>query len=101
MHKAPASDASQGVSKGKDARTVSTSKSQKPGKRPEEWTQVKQKVRKPKVRPPRNDAKVIATSAGGSYAAILKKVKPEPQLKELGHAVEAVRRTAKGNSLSF
>jgi len=56
MHKAPASDASQGVNKGKHAGTVSTSKRQKPGKKPEEWTQVKQKVRMPKVRPPRNDA---------------------------------------------
>jgi len=60
---------------------------------------VKQKVRKPKVGPPRNDAIVIATSAGGSYADILKKVKVEPQLKELGQAVQAVRRTAKGELL--
>jgi len=52
MHKAPASEASQGASKGKHAGTVSTSKPQKPGKKPEEWTQVKQKGRKPKVRPP-------------------------------------------------
>jgi len=99
MHKAPASDASQGVKKGRHAGTVSTSKPQKPGKKPEEWTQVKQKVRKPKVRPPRNDAIVIAASAGGSYADILKKVKAEPQLKELGQAVQAVRRTAKGELL--
>jgi len=64
MHKAP-------VNKGKHAGTVSTSKPQKPRKKPEEWTQVKQKVRKPKVRPPRNDSIVIAASAGGSYADIL------------------------------
>jgi len=63
----------------------------KPGKKPEEWTQVKQKVRKPKVRPPRIDAIVIAPS----YANILKKVKAEPQLKELRQAVQAARRTAK------
>jgi len=99
MHKAPASDASQGVNKGKHAWTVSTSKPQKPRKKPEEWTQVKQKVRKPKVRQLRNDAIVIAASAGGSYADILKKVKAEPQLKELGQAVQAVRRTAKGELL--
>jgi len=49
MHKAPASEASQGTSKGKHAGTVCTSKPQKPGKKPEEWTQVKQKARKPKV----------------------------------------------------
>jgi len=48
------------------------------------------------VRPPRNDAIVIAASAGGSYAGILKKVKAEPQLKEPG---QAVRRTAKGELL--
>jgi len=63
MHKAPASDASQGVNKGKHAGTVSSSKPHKPGKKPEEWIQVKQKVTKPKVRPPRNDAIVVATSA--------------------------------------
>jgi len=99
MHKAPASDASQGVNKGKHAGTVSTSKPQEPGKKPEEWTQVGQKVRKPKVRPPRNYAIVIAASAGGSYADILEKVKAEPQLKELGQAVQAIRRTAKGELL--
>jgi len=44
-----ASDANQGGNKGKNAGTVSTSKPQKPGKKAEEWTQVKQKVRKPKV----------------------------------------------------
>jgi len=91
MHKAPASDASQGVSKGKHAGTGSTSKPQKPGKKPEEWTQVKQNAR--------NDAIVIAASAGGSYADIFKKVKAEPQLKELGKAVQAVRHTAKGELL--
>jgi len=57
---------------------------------------VKQKARKPKVRPPRNDAIVIAASAGGSYADILM---AEPQLKQLGQAVQAVRRTAKGELL--
>jgi len=57
---------------------------------------VKQKVRKPKRRPPRNDAIVIATSTEGSYADIHKKVKTEPQLKELEQAVQAVMRTAKG-----
>jgi len=56
---------------------------------------LKSAVGKPKVGPPRNDAIVIATSAGGSYSDILKKVKAEPQLKELGQAVQAVRRTAK------
>jgi len=58
MHKAPAIDASQGVNKGKHAGTVSTSKPQKPGKKPEG-----------------KEAQVIAASAGGSYADILKKVK--------------------------
>jgi len=101
MNKAPASDASQGGNKGKHAGTVSTSMPKKPGKKPEEWTQVKQKVRKPKVRPPRTDAIVIAISTGGSYANILKKVKAEPQLKELGQAVQAVRRTSKGELLNL
>jgi len=41
---------------------------------------MKQNFVKTKVRPRRNDAIVIATSAGGSYADILKKVKAEPQL---------------------
>jgi len=50
MHKAPASDASQDVNKGKHAGTVGTSKPQKLGKKPGEWAQVKQKVRKPKAR---------------------------------------------------
>ncbi|KAH8349437.1 hypothetical protein KR084_001528, partial [Drosophila pseudotakahashii] len=99
MHEAPASNASQSARKGKHAGTESTSKPQKPGKKPEEWQQVRQKTRKPRMRPPRNDAIVIATSTGGSYADILKKVKAEPQLKELGQAVQAVRRTAKGELL--
>jgi len=84
MHKASASDASQGVNKEKHAGTMSTSNPQNLGKMPKEWTQVKQEVRKPKVRPPRNDAIVIAASAGGSYADILKKVKAEVQYRPLG-----------------
>jgi len=43
MHKAQASDASQSEYKVKRDGTVSTSKPQKPGKKPEEWAQVKQK----------------------------------------------------------
>jgi len=97
MHKAPASDASEDVNKGKRAGTVSTSKPQKLGKKPEDCAQVNH--RKPKVRPPRNGVIVIAASDGGSYADILKKVRAETQLKELGQAVQAVRRTAKGELL--
>jgi len=95
-HKAQASDDSQGGNKGKHAGTVSTSKPRKPEKKAEEWKQVKQKVRKPKVRPPRYDAIVIGTSTGGSYADILKKVKAEQHLKKLGQVAQAVRLTAKG-----
>ena len=79
----------------------------------EEWRKVKRK-RKPKKKGPkppsapvtkprrvwqRPEALVIGEAVGTSYADILRKVKEDPSLKDLGEKVVAVRRTQKGNLL--
>ena len=64
------------------------------------WTKVEKKrvANKPKQRA-RPDAIVIKQSGEISYADILKRVKSEPALKELGNNVSRIRRTAKGELL--
>lgn len=62
------------------------------------WERVKPKARK-KKRPPRPDALVIETRGDTSYADILKKVKSDPKLANLGKNVKTIKKTAKGELL--
>lgn len=72
-----------------------------------DWTLVKGKGKrkgKPKRgRPPRPDAILIVTTAGNtggsSYAAVLKDIKGNQQLKDLGDRVSVVKKTEKGHLL--
>lgn len=57
--------------------------------------------KKPKLRRERNkgDALIIEVKQGTSYADLLRKVKADPALKELGENVTKTRRTQKGEML--
>ena len=81
-----------------------------PGQEADGWRKVegrKKKGPKPSARPAtkprkmrqRPEALVIGEVVGTSYADILRKVKEDPSLKELGEKVVTVRRTMKGNLL--
>ena len=89
---------------------------QKAGKAQEgEWRMVEGRKKKeakpppakPAPKPPskprrvrqKPDALVIGEAVGASYADILRKVKEDPSLQELGEKVVAVRRTQKGDLL--
>lgn len=79
-------------------------------KKDEGWTKASSKIRrkkgprkktpnKNKVMKPRPDAIAIAINGEISYADILRKVKTDPKLEELGKAVSKIRRTQKGDLL--
>lgn len=65
-------------------------KKKKPAKRTKQKTQVR------KTRP---DAIVVKQTGNLSYAEILRKVKADPKLEELGNEVSKIRRTQKGELL--
>lgn len=73
----------------------------------EGWTLVKgknkAKLKTRRGRPPRPDAILISatvdSTGGSSYASILRGIKGNPQLKELGEQVSGVRKTEKGHLL--
>lgn len=66
-----------------------------------EWTTVRTRSRtkSPKSKPVRPDAIVIRESGLSSYADILRTIKKDPQLSELGESVRRIRKTAKGELL--
>lgn len=65
-----------------------------------EWTKVEKKKRsKPKKRSQRPDALVIKSCSDMSYADILKKVKSDGKLNNLGENVKSIRKTEKGELL--
>ena len=59
----------------------------------------KRRNRKPKEKKSKPDAIVIATRDNTSYADILRRVKTDPKLGELGENVTKIRRTVKGGLL--
>ncbi|CAD6998283.1 unnamed protein product [Ceratitis capitata] len=68
------------------------------------WTEVKRKTKNEKkkatfVPRPRPDAIIIARAGNMSYSDILRAVKKEDTLKELGENVSRIRKTAKGEIL--
>jgi hypothetical protein len=63
------------------------------------WTLVKRRIRRRRERPPRPDALEITTSGNLTYAEILKNMKSNPELKELGENVTRIRKTDKGSLL--
>lgn len=77
------------------------------GKKPEdmEWETVggrsdqEKKKKKPKTVKLKADALIVAMDSQESYADVLRKVKGEPTLKELGDKVARIRRTQKGELL--
>nr|AMS38370.1 hypothetical protein [Bactrocera tryoni] len=69
-----------------------------------EWTQVKRKTQNPIKKAvfaprPRPDAIIIARTGNMSYSDMLRAVKKEDALKELGENVSRIRKTAKGEIL--
>lgn len=65
-----------------------------------EWIKVDKKRRnKPKKRSQRPDALIIKSCANMSYADILKKVKSDGKLSNLGENVKGIRKTEKGELL--
>lgn len=72
-----------------------------------EWTKVEKKKHKAKekakkrqrLKRTRPDALIIAKTSEGSYADILRKVKSDPKLQELGENVALIRRTRTGQLL--
>lgn len=65
----------------------------------EEWKMVKRKPRKKRQKPPRPDAVLIRKVGTESYADMLKKLKSESDLKQLGEEVTRIRKTANGDLL--
>ena len=66
-----------------------------------EWQEVrKKKPRLRKQRPLRPDVVIVKAKEGGpSYADMLKKLKDDPSLKEVGESVAKIRRNGAGNLL--
>jgi Zinc knuckle len=73
----------------------------------EDWTKVTRKKRKKEssnsriryTRRARPDAIIVEKTEGTSYADILRKVKIDPSLKEMGERVARIRRTQKGQMI--
>lgn len=69
------------------------------------WKTVKKKERKPKkpkkkaIRLPKPEAILVEKRGETTFAEILKKLKCDPNLKELGESVFKIRRTQKGDML--
>ena len=79
--------------------TLGRHKDPKGGNEEPGWQKVtkrKRRNRKPQKKKSKPDAIVIATRDNTSYADILRKVKTNPKLGELGENVTKIRRTVKG-----
>ncbi|CAD7081211.1 unnamed protein product [Hermetia illucens] len=78
------------------AATTPTKVEKTNARRPEQWTKVSNKRQrdKKKLRP---EIIIISKKENMSYADILRKVKSDPQLKDLGDNVSRIRRTQKGD----
>ncbi|KAI8120523.1 hypothetical protein CVS40_8204 [Lucilia cuprina] len=94
----------QATKRSKKADKLQKEKQEREGPRPEEppleenktWKTVKNKS-KPRKR--RNAAMIITAKGGTSYADILKQLKGDPSLKDVGESVSRIRRTQKGELL--
>jgi hypothetical protein len=84
------------VDEASEWKTVSHGKKKANGRMPAKPPEPKEK---PKGIRPKSDALVIGVTDPQSYAAILKKIKGDPTLKELGSNVARIRRTRKGEML--
>ncbi|XP_046805225.1 uncharacterized protein LOC124419504 [Lucilia cuprina] len=67
----------------------------------EKWSKVKSKRNKKtnRVRKPQPDKMIISSKGEASYADILRKIRTDPELKDLGEEVSKIRRTQKGDLL--
>lgn len=63
-----------------------------------DWVKVRPRAKNRK-RPARPDALIIRTCGDVSYADILRQVKSDPKLNDLGHNVRNIRKTEKGELL--
>lgn len=78
-------------------RTVETRRERR--KRTQNGATQKVEQKKPRRERSKGDALVVEANANVSYAAILRKVREAPELKELGEKVVRTRRTQKGEML--
>ncbi|XP_062717180.1 nucleolar protein 58-like [Aedes albopictus] len=84
-------------------RTVENQQAKKKKKRKEKEEKKKEQKKKEKHRRPRErkkgDALIVEANDKTTYAALLSKLKEDPELKELGENVVKTRRTQKGEML--
>jgi len=76
-----------------------TIRGKKKRKRKKSVRQPEAQASKPRWKAPRPDAIIITKTSEDSYADILKKMKANPELNELGEQVNKIRKTAKGELL--
>ncbi|XP_055633855.1 uncharacterized protein LOC129774180 [Toxorhynchites rutilus septentrionalis] len=95
------------ATKQKDGSEVANGESKQNNEEINEWKKIKRKKKeekkkeklKPRLERPKPDALIVATAGAATYAEILRKVKEDPSLKNLGENVAKVRRTQNGQLL--